>query len=164
MILFSRQAPAASALVIAGLAALTLAGAWAFQMAGYPPCDLCYEQRTAFYAAAPLGVALALAAAIRAPRAVLVIGFALLAAMFVYNTGLAIYHSGVEAKFWQGPTACTGGALAKADGDLLTQLQNIKVVRCDEVGLRVFGFSLANWNIVISAGLAGLAGLSGWRR
>jgi disulfide bond formation protein DsbB len=163
MILFSQRAPLLSALALAALAALTLAGAWAFQLAGYPPCDLCLEQRTAYYAAIPLGLLIAIAAGTRAPRAVLVVGFALVAALFVYNAGLAIYHSGVEAKMWQGPTACTGG-YSGGQGDLLTQLQNVKVVRCDEVGLRVLGFSLANWNILISAGLAGLASLSGWRR
>jgi disulfide bond formation protein DsbB len=39
----------------------------------------------------------------------------------------------------------------------LKQLQTIRVVRCDEVSLRVFGLSLANWNILISAALALLA-------
>ena len=163
MTLFSQRAPMVSALTLAALAALTLAGAWAFQLSGYPPCDLCLEQRTAYYAAVPLGLLIALAAATRAPRAVLVVGFALVAALFVCNAGLAIYHSGVEAKVWTGPTACTGGYVG-GQGDLLTQLQNVKVVRCDEVGLRVFGFSLANWNILISTGLAGLAAASGWRR
>ena len=33
----------------------------------------------------------------------------------------------------------------------------MKVVRCDDVGLRVFGFSLANYNMLISAALAVLA-------
>jgi disulfide bond formation protein DsbB len=41
--------------------------------------------------------------------------------------------------------------------DLLQQLKTIKLVRCDEVSLRVFGLSLANWNIFISAALAALA-------
>ncbi len=163
MSLFSLRAPLPSALSLALLAALTLAGAWAFQLSGYPPCDLCLEQRTAYYAAAPLGLLIAAASMTRAPRAVLVVGFALVAALFVCNTGLAIYHSGVEAKIWTGPTACTGG-YSGGQGDLLTQLQNVKVVRCDEVGLRVFGLSLANWNILISTTLAGLAGMSGWRR
>ena len=163
MILFSQSAPARSALAIAALAALTLTGAWAFQLAGYPPCDLCYAQRNAYYAAAPVGLAIALAATMKAPRAVLGLGFALMAAMFVYNAGLAIYHSGVEAKLWAGPAACTGGYVG-GQGDLLTQLQTIKVVRCDEVNLRVVGLSLANWNVFISAALAALGAASWLRR
>lgn len=163
MNLFSRTTPAQSALAIAALAAVTLAGAWAFQLAGYPPCDLCYLQRYAYYAAVPLGIAITGAAALGAPRLALGVGVALLAAMFVYNSGLAIYHSGVEAKLWAGPTACTGGYVG-GQGDLLTQLQTVKVVRCDEVNLRVFGLSLANWNIFISAALAALGAASLIRR
>jgi disulfide bond formation protein DsbB len=162
--LFSRQAPAASALAVAALAFATIAGAWAFQWAGYPPCDLCLEQRYAYYAGIPLALLMAAAAAIKAPRASLTAGFALLTAMFLYNAGLAIYHSGVEAKFWAGPTACTGGALPADGGDLLKQLDNVKVVRCDEVGLRVFSLTLANWNIMISAALAALAAASALRK
>ena len=163
MKLFSKDAPALSALAIAALAFATIAGAWGFQWAGHPPCDLCLEQRYAYYGGVPLALMIAAAAAAKAPRAALTAGFALLTAMFLYNAGLAVYHSGVEAKFWVGPTACTGGALAPAGGDLLKQLETVKVVRCDEVGLRVFGLSLANWNILISAALAALAAASGLR-
>ena len=163
MKLFSKDASALSALAIAALAFATIAGAWGFQWAGHPPCDLCLEQRYAYYGGVPLALMIAAAAAAKAPRAALTAGFALLTAMFLYNAGLAIYHSGVEAKFWVGPTACTGGALAPAGGDLLKQLETVKVVRCDEVGLRVFGLSLANWNILISAALAALAAASGLR-
>ena len=94
-----------------------------------------------------------------APRAAMRVGLLALALIFAANSVLAIYHSGVEAKLWQGPTACTGGGVAMpaSAGDLLSQLDNVKVVRCDAVNLRVFGLSLANWNIFISAALAGLA-------
>ena len=82
---------------------------------------------------------------------------AILALIFAANMILAIYHSGVEAKLWQGPTACTGSGLAPGDAtDLLKQLETTKVVRCDAVNLRVFGLSLANWNIFISGALAAL--------
>ena len=157
MDLFSRRTPIASALALAALAFVVIAGAWAYQFAGYLPCDLCNEQRYAYYAGVPLALLIAAAAAAKAPRALISAGLALFAAIFVYNMGLAIYHSGVEAKFWAGPTACTGGAAQPAGGDLLQQLQSVHVVRCDEVNLRVLGFSLANWNIVISAALALLA-------
>ena len=157
MDLFSRSTPVASALALAALALVVIAGAWAYEYAGYLPCDLCHEQRYAYYAGIPLALLIAAAAAAKAPRALISAGLALFAAIFVYNMGLAIYHSGVEAKFWAGPTACTGGAAQPAGGDLLQQLQSVHVVRCDEVNLRVLGFSLANWNILISAALAALA-------
>ncbi len=146
-----------AALAIALLGALTIGGAWIFQAFGIQPCDLCLEQRTAYYVGIPLAAVAALVAA-RLPRAVAILFLAALALIFLANMGLAIYHSGVEWKFWQGPTACTGAADAmplKA-GDLLNQLKTIKVVRCDEVQIRIFGLSLANYNVLISAALAGI--------
>ena len=49
-----------SALAVGAFALLTIGGAWAFQIAGYPPCDLCYLQRYAYYAGIPLAAALAI--------------------------------------------------------------------------------------------------------
>ena len=165
MSLFSRNAPAVSALLLALAAAATLGGAWAYQLAGYLPCDLCYEQRYAYYAGVPLALAVAAAAYVKAPRALLTMGLALFAALFVYNAGLAIYHSGVEAHLWQGPAACSGGAAQPASADdLLKQLETVKVVRCDDVGLRVFGLTLAKYNIAMSAALAVLAAATALRR
>jgi disulfide bond formation protein DsbB len=145
------------ALAIAVLGALTIGGAWIFQAWGYQPCDLCLEQRTAYYVGIPLAVVAALVA-VRLPRIVAMIFLAALALIFLANMGLAVYHSGVEWKFWQGPTACTGPIDAgplKA-GDLLSQLKSIKVVRCDEVQLRILGLSLANFNVLICAALAAI--------
>ncbi len=45
----------------------------------------------------------------------------------------------------------------------MKQLNNIRVVRCDEVSLRIFGFSLANANIFISAAIA-ITAFMGMRR
>ena len=165
MDLFSRRTPAASALALAALAFVVIAGAWAYEYAGYLPCDLCHEQRYAYYAGIPLALLIAAAVAAKAPRALISAGLALFAAIFLYNMGLAIYHSGVEAKYWAGPTACSGGAAEPTGGgDLLQQLQTVRVVRCDEVSLRVLGLSLANWNVFISAALAALAAATGLRK
>jgi len=163
--LFSRRTPFASALALAALAFVVIAGAWAYEYAGYLPCDLCHEQRYAYYAGIPLALLIAAAVAAKAPRALISAGLALFAAIFLYNMGLAIYHSGVEAKYWAGPTACSGGAAEPTGGgDLLQQLQTVRVVRCDEVSLRVLGLSLANWNVFISAALAALAAATGLRK
>ncbi len=144
-----------NALAIGGLAFATIAGAWVIQALGYPPCDLCLEQRYAYYAGIPIA-----AIAVAASRANLTLTralFGLLALVFAANFALAIYHSGVEAGFWQGPTACTGSIAGQSGGSLLDQLAKVKVVRCDAVQLRIFGLSLANWNVLISAALAALA-------
>jgi len=164
-LLFSSNALARSALALGLLALLPIAGAWGFQYAGYPPCDLCYEQRYAYYIGVPLALLIAASGWANAPRALLIAGLALFGLAFLYNSGLAVYHSGVEAKLWAGPTACAGSIAGPSSADdLLKQLETIKVVRCDEVSLRVFGLSLANWNVFISLGLAVLAGVTIFRR
>ena len=148
-----------AALAITVVAAATLAGAWFFQLVlDIRPCPLCLEQRYAYYLAIPLGALVALAAAKDAPRAVLVAGLALLAAAALGNAVLGTYHAGVEWKFWQGPTDCTGpiGNLGSA-GDLLARLDTVKVIRCDEVQWRFLGLSLAGYNVLISLLVAAIA-------
>src|SRR3954466_3502764 len=150
----------AAALAIAAIAALTLAGAWFFQLVlDIRPCPLCLEQRYAYYLAVPLGGLVAWAALRRTPRAVLVAGLAIVAIAALYNAGLGAYHAGVEWGFWSGPTECSGPVLdlGKA-GSLLDNLDKVKVIRCDEVQWRFLGVSLAGYNVLISLAMAALAG------
>lgn len=149
----------AAGLAISAIAALTLAGAWFFQLVlDIRPCPLCLEQRYAYYLAVPLGALVAWAAAKHAPRRVLVAGFALLALAALANAWLGAFHAGVEWGFWQGPTECSGPVLdlGKA-GSLLDNLDKVKVIRCDEVQWRFLGLSLAGYNVLISLAMAALA-------
>jgi disulfide bond formation protein DsbB len=147
-------AQAARALIIAAGSLAILATVWIFQGVGYQPCELCLTQRYAFYAAAPLALLTALVAS-RSAHGLARAGFALLAAVFVASAALAAYHAGVEYHWWAGPTACTGGFTGSLDvNDLAKALDSVKVVRCDEVQLRIAGLSMAGWNLVASAALA----------
>jgi disulfide bond formation protein DsbB len=47
--------PLRAALVILVVATATIAGAWIFEYFGYAPCELCLQQRWAYYAAIPAG-------------------------------------------------------------------------------------------------------------
>ncbi len=151
--------PRALALLIALVAALTLGGAWAFQVAGYVPCELCLKERLPYYAAVPVAL-LTLGAVLRERRDAALGGFALLIVIFVAGTALGLYHTGVEWKLWPGPSECSGTftAPAKVD-DFLKQLDRTAVVRCDEAAIRVFGLSLALWNALVCVALLGLANL-----
>ena len=149
-----------AALLVAGVAAATLAGAWYMQLVwGLQPCELCLKQRWAYYAIVPLGLVILLAARGGAPRPLLLAGLGLIALAAVGNAGLGVYHSGVEWGFWQGPTECTGpiGNLGSA-GSLLERLDSVKVVRCDEVQFRFLGLSLAGYSVLISLLIAAIAG------
>jgi disulfide bond formation protein DsbB len=148
-----------AALAVAVIAAVTLAGAWFFELVlDIRPCPLCLEQRYAYYLAIPLGVLVALAASRDVSRPVLVTGLAILALAALGNAGLGVYHAGVEWKFWQGPTDCTGtiGNLGSA-GNLLQRLDTVKVIRCDDVQWRFLGLSLAGYNVLISLLMAAIA-------
>jgi disulfide bond formation protein DsbB len=142
----------ARAFLIAAASIVILATVWVFQGFGYAPCELCLTQRYAFYAAIPL--ALLTAVASRSAHGLTRAGFALLALVFAANAVLAAYHVGVEYHWWQGPTACTGGPGSLDVNDLVKALDSVKVVRCDEVQLRIAGLSLAGWNVLASAVLA----------
>jgi disulfide bond formation protein DsbB len=148
-----------ASLAVTLIAAATIAGAWFFQLVlGIVPCPLCLEQRYAYYLAIPLGLLIALAARGGAPRPLLLAGLAILALASLANAGLGSYHAGVEWGFWKGPTDCSGpvGNLGSAT-DLLSRLDSVKVVRCDEVQWRFLGLSLAGYNLLISLLMAAIA-------
>ncbi len=143
-------------LAILILASATISGAWMFEFVGYAPCDLCLKQRYAYYLGVPLA-ALTAASARNFPSAARA-GLWLLALVFAGSAIFGAYHAGVEWGFWAGPTGCTGSAASVSSmDDFMKQLQNVQIVRCDEVALRILGLSLAGWNGVISAAMSALA-------
>jgi disulfide bond formation protein DsbB len=150
-----------AALAILVIATATIAGAWFFQLVlDIKPCPLCLEQRYAYYTIIPLSALIALVAWRGGPRAVLLLGLALLLLAGIGSAVFGAYHAGVEWGFWKGPTDCTGPLVdfGKA-GNLLDQLDKVKVIRCDEVQWRFLGLSLAGYNALISLLMAAIAGL-----
>jgi disulfide bond formation protein DsbB len=147
-----------AAVVIAAVAAATIAGAWFFQLVlDIVPCPMCLEQRWAYYGIIPLSILIALAAKMGVPRGVLLLALAVIALAALCNAGYGAYHAGVEWKFWPGPTSCTGAALNLGGGSLLDQLDKVKIVPCDVVQWRFLGISLAGYNALISLLMAAIA-------
>lgn len=143
--------PQRAAYLIFAVALATILGAWIFEYFGYAPCELCLKQRWAYYA----GVPLALVVGLLAPRqpGLAKAGLTLLALLWLGSMVFGIYHSGVEWKWWAGPTTCT--AQAGFSGGLPDLSK--PAVLCDTPAIRILGLSLAGWNAVISLGLALLA-------
>jgi disulfide bond formation protein DsbB len=148
------NSPLLIALIILAIAMASIAGAFVFEILGFTPCELCLKERIPYYAAIPLAALAALFAA-RGYKGFLRAAFGGLALIFLASAGFGAYHAGVEWGFWEGPDECTG-VLERAPSvqEFLSQLQSVKVARCDAPALRIFGLSLAGWNVVISAGLA----------
>lgn len=146
----------AAALVLAGSAAL-LMGALMFQYwGGLPPCPLCVLQRY-FH----VGVAVLAGAAFLAPdprwRSFLL---GLTALGLLGSAAMAFFHVGVEAKWWEGLSGCSGDTLGTAPPDPTKMIQGAEqgpAVRCDEVPWSFLGLSLAGWNVVASLAMAGIA-------
>ena len=131
-------------LIAAGGSALLLAGAYLFQVLGWQPCAMCLWQRWPHFAAVGIGV---LALAVRGP--VLPALGALAAAA---TAGIGVYHSGVERKWWEGPSSCTGtGGLDGLSGADLLSTDAPALVLCDTFTPFFAGLSMANWNAVFSA-------------
>ncbi len=151
------QLTAAALIALIGLA--TIGGFFFVQyVLGLPPCPLCLEQRNAYYVSVPLAALLWLGGNFGASKKVLVAGFAVIAAVMLWNSGLAAYHAGVEWKFWQGPQDCSGPINNfGSTKDFMKSLNTISVVRCDQAAWRFLGLSLAGWDVLVSLALAAIA-------
>ncbi len=140
--------------LLAAVTAAGLAAAWTIEALGYAPCPLCLYQRYPYYLAVPV---LAIAALVGRPR----FGLAVAGALFLVGSGIAAYHSGVELGIFALPEGCAAAGRAASLEELKAQVLGT-VPRCDRPELFVLGLSLANWNTLLAAGLAGLA-FAGWR-
>ncbi len=149
---FEANPAATAAILVLVVATATMAGAWFFQLVlDIQPCPMCLEQRYAYYTIIPLSALVALGAARGAPRPLLLAGLVIIALAALGNSIFGVYHAGVEWRFWQGPTDCTGPVVNFGNaGSLLDRLDKVKVIRCDEVQWRFLGLSLAGYNALIS--------------
>jgi disulfide bond formation protein DsbB len=142
------------ALVLSAAAAVILAALGFEHIGGYVPCPLCLQQRYAYYGGIPLtGAALVLLATSRARLAALLL--LAVGLMFAVNAGIGVYQAGAEWGYWPGPQSCaTAEPLPSKATDLLKDLADSQIVRCDEASWRFLGLSFAGWNAVMSALLA----------
>jgi len=163
--------------------ALMLGTAHAFEtFGGLPPCALCLTQREAYWLAG--GVALALLIAPRfnvaiLQRPVLVrFGLWLLAALFAVELGVALFHAGVEWKWWEMKACGSRGFLGELldiprpqmkATDLMSALKSgAKAIQCDDALWRFpntpWGLSMAGWNAIVALKLTVLSAVAALRR
>lgn len=147
-----------------GLAAIL--GALGSQyFAGLQPCELCLEQRYAYYWGLPVLAAI-LILWNRLPMPVWYLGMLIATAIFAWGTYMGAYHAGVEWGFWPGPTACTGTGSSINFNDL-SNINAARVIPCDHVQFRFLGISLAGYNALVSVSMVALllvAIADQWRR
>lgn len=150
----SLSLPLAAAFIV-GTA--TIAGAWFFELVmGLPPCPMCLTQRWPYYIGLPVLV-IALMMVNKTNKNVALICALGVAVLFLAGAVFAGFHTGVEWHFWKGPADCSGGEDLNASiGNLLQDLKTAKVVSCVDAAWRLFGISLAGYNVLISALISGL--------
>lgn len=125
---------------------------------GLAPCELCLEQRLAYYYGLPI-LLVVLITWNRLPLAVWYLAMAIVAAIFAWGTYMGGYHAGVEWSWWPGPTACSGVGEA-LDFNALSNLNDAHVIGCDVVQFRFLGISLAGYNALVSLAIVALLGVS----
>ena len=140
------------------LACLAIIGGFLYfeVIVGLAPCKLCYYERIPFYSVAVLGFftyILKIEQRLpRMPRLSLTKAFLYVSGLaIVINVGITAYHVGVEQKWWEGPSTCSGvGSDAQTVEDLLAAIQAAPVARCDEIPWELFGISLAGYGFLVS--------------
>ena len=135
-----------------------LAAVFAFEhLMGLAPCPLCLNQRIAFYLAVPLGLLAALSATKKPSLST--ISFIALTLIFIANSAYGGYHAGIEWGYWPGPASCAGNTFEVTNiEELILSLEKGAPPTCSEAPWRLFGLSLAGYNMLASLGLALLAG------
>src|SRR5690606_39002191 len=140
-----------------------LAAAHAFErFGGLAPCNLCLKQREVLWAAIAIALPATLWALVsRSSRGTPRIASFLLFAVFLTSVATAGFHAGGELGWWDLPPACAG-ATGPIDLGALAALASgsappTRAPMCDAVAWSFAGLSMAGWNVVFSAVLAGFS-------
>jgi len=148
------EANSAARLIALLLPSALLLGALGSQyLGGLHPCEMCYWQRWPHGAAIVLaGLAFTASASSERSRLLTV-----LAAVAIAVSGaIGVYHAGVELGIFEGITTCTAMATGGTTEDLLRQITQAPIIRCDQVQFSFLGISMAGWNAILSLGGAAL--------
>jgi len=163
----SHRAPFFALLLSGGL----LIGAWISQYGfGYQPCTMCYWQRHVHKAVVIVATLALIMARMDLPfnRALTNRAMTLLLVLILLGSaGLALFHSGVEFKWWEGPKVCSGGGTNLPDfsgDDPFSKLDGkIKPPSCSNAVWVFLGLSMASWNALISLGGAVVTAVLGFK-
>ena len=141
------------------VALLVILGALGSQhIGGVLPCELCLLQRWPYYLGLPL-LALILVFWKWIPDRIRISLTVIATLIFIVSIGLAVYHAGVQWKFWAGPSSCTGGGTEINFSDL-NNLGAVEVIPCDAIDFSLFGLTMAGYNAIASAFISVMLGWS----
>lgn len=141
--------------LLAALAPLAVA-LGAQYLGGLQPCPLCVWQRYPYVVAA-LVAAIAWWAGTRSKNARTERALLLLTALaFLVSAGIAVFHVGVEHKWWEGTAGCVGSIdfSGMTVEEMAAALEATPPARCDEVAWSFLGLSMAGFNAIYGGAAA----------
>jgi len=110
------------------------------------PCELCIYQRIPYTLI--LVVSLPSYFFIKSQKSLYYIAV-FCSLLFLVDSGIAAYHTGVEYGFFQAPSTCSGGG---SEGQSLEEMRaaimNAPLVSCAQAMAYIFGLSMAAWNML----------------
>lgn len=145
-----RGALALVLLAAAGSLGLVLIAQYGF---GFKPCVLCLWQRI------PYLIILVVATIGILPHMRQWAGAVLLLCglLLLVESGIAMFHVGVEQHWWLGTTGCSIQNTEAPPGDaksLREELLSTPVAHCDQITWTFLGLSMATWNVAFALILA----------
>ncbi len=151
---------------IAGISAFSLAAALTAEiMFGLEPCILCIYQRIPFVVALLLSLLGLIMLKINKDSGKTIAPWiiAINAIAFLINSIIALYHSGVELKWWRSAVeGCAVPSFGDKPQSLLENILSAPTSRCDEIPWAdpILNLSMANYNVAWCFGLFALCALS----
>ena len=111
----------------------------------HQPCKLCLYERIPYF------LSILLVSKIIFINSYERVTLLILFLVFVISSVLAFYHFGIEQGFFKESLACTATNLSEnlTKEELLERLKE-NSISCKDVGFRIFGFSLAAINTILS--------------
>ncbi len=134
-----------------------LATAWSFQIFGhFSPCHLCLKQRDIYWIAVGVSFVASVWALFTGAKGPPRVFSFVLFAIFATGAALALFHAGVEWKWWRGPETCTSSGAEISIDQLAAFMAGAisKAPQCDVAAWRMFGISMAGYNVVATSLLA----------
>ena len=140
-----------TALLTISISILALAGAFFAQyVMGLEPCKLCIWQRWPFVLTILTGLI-----AYFTTSPVSIFATVLSGLVFLSNSMIAFFHTGVERLWWEGLKGCSAPDLSGSVEDLMARIQSSNGARCDEIPWAdpILGLSMANYNVILCLGM-----------
>lgn len=118
---------------------------------GLHPCELCIYQRIPYAVVILLSI-LGIVATKQMGAKYGAFNIFLCAVALLINSGIAVYHVGVEEGWWV--SGCSLGNLAEMNpDDMINAIKSAPAVSCSAKPWSLFGISMAGYNVLLCGGL-----------